>query len=344
MKILAIETSCDETAVAIVEDGTKVLVNVIESSVAEHNKTGGVVPEVAARDAAAKIFPALEKALSESKLTQADIDALAVTSGPGLMGSLLVGVETARTLAYLWEKPLIPVQHITGHICANRIEVPEPIQFPALVLTVSGGHNDLVIWRDEFEFNRIGQTIDDAAGEAFDKGARILGLGFPGGPLVAKLAEEGDPKAFPFPRPMLGSGDHNFSFSGLKTALLYAVRDAGGLDAIDRQTLADLAASFQEAICDTLAQKLLRALEARPDIQEIHLSGGVSANLRLREMVGEAARQSGIVFRHPKRIAYCTDNAAMIAGAAYWKYRSMPDAPWSWQEVQASLSRELCNT
>ncbi len=341
MKILAIETSCDETAVAIVENGTLVLTNIIESSVAKHNKTGGVVPEVAARDAAEKIFPALEKALQEAKLTHNQIDALAVTSGPGLMGSLLVGVETARTLAYLWNKPLIPVQHITGHICANRLEVFEPIHFPALVLTVSGGHNDLVIWRDNFVFERIGQTIDDAAGEAFDKGARILGLGFPGGPLVAKLAEDGNPAAFAFPRPMLRSGNHDFSFSGLKTALLYAVRDAGGLENISTQILADLAASYQEAICDSLMQKLCMAYEKEPNINEIHLSGGVSANNRLREMITQVGKERGLVFRFPKNISYCTDNAAMIAGAAYWKFQSDVHNDWSWQKVQATLSRLL---
>ncbi len=341
MKILGIETSCDETAVAIVEDGTKVLANIIESSAAEHNTTGGVVPEVAARDAMKKIFPAVDKAFGKSGLTENNIDALAVTTGPGLMGSLLVGVETARTLAYLWKKPLIPVQHIIGHICANRLEVETDIRFPILVLTVSGGHNDIILWKSEFEFERIGYTIDDAAGEAFDKGARILGLSFPGGPPVAKLAEQGNAQMYDFPRPMLQSGDLNFSFSGLKTALLYAVRDLGGLEKIDHQTLADLAASYQEAICDTLAQKLFRALDVNPKIQELHLTGGVSASLRLRESIAAEAVQRGITFRFPKSMVYCTDNAAMIAGAAYWKYRSNPKNNWSWYEVEATLKRDL---
>lgn len=341
MKILGIETSCDETAVAVVADGWSVLSNVIETSAAEHAKTGGVVPEVAARDAADKIFPALKQALQAAQTAKEEIDAIAVTAGPGLMGSLLVGVETARTLAYLWKKPLIPVHHITGHICANRLQRPEGIAFPAVVLTVSGGHNELVLWKGEFAFERIGQTIDDAAGEAFDKGARILGLGFPGGPQIARLAEHGNPDAFPFPRPMHASGDLRFSFSGLKTALLYQVRDLGGSENLSEKIRSDLAASYQEAICATLAGKLFQAQQMHPEVRELHLSGGVSANLRLRGLVAQGAKQQGIVFRYPASMAFCTDNAAMIAGAAYWKFNSMKGKGWQWEDVAPTLQREF---
>lgn len=340
MRILGIETSCDETSAAVVQNGTEVLSLVIESSVAEHAKTGGVVPEVAARDAAHKIMPAIEKALADAQVDLDAIDAIAVTAGPGLMGSLLVGVETARALAYLRQKPLIPVHHTMGHLSANLLGRAKPPQFPVLVLTVSGGHNDLILWHDYTQVQRLGQTIDDAAGEAFDKGARILGLGFPGGPAIAREAEKGNPNRFDFPRPMRHSKDLNFSFSGLKTALLYAVRDLGGIENIPQKTLADLSAGYQEAITDSLAAKLFAAIDIYPEIREIHLTGGVSANRRLREKCALQAQKRGLPFRFPEKIIYCTDNAAMIAVAGFYKFKAHPGQKWDWREVQATVKRE----
>jgi len=341
MNILALETSCDETAVAIVKDGWEVVTNTIETSVDEHKKTGGIVPEVAARDAFNKILPAVHKTLKTANVSWEKIDALAVTNGPGLMGSLLVGIETAKTLAALYDKPLIPIHHIMGHICANRLERPNPPQFPALVLTVSGGHNDLVLWKDTFSFERIGWTIDDAAGEAFDKGARILGLPFPGGPEISRWAKKGNAKAFDFPRPMKQSPNYDFSFSGLKTALLYAVQKKESFQnpknwEEHEQLRSDFCASYQEAICDSLIGKLKKAAKKYAP-QEIHLSGGVSANARLREKVALAFPEKTI--RIPKKIEYCTDNAAMIAGAAYWKWQQNPKKKWDWREVDADLQR-----
>lgn len=341
MNILALETSCDETAVAIVKDGWEVLINTIETSVEEHKKTGGIVPEVAARDAFKKILPAIHQTIKEVKMSWEDIDAIAVTSGPGLMGSLLVGIETAKTLAALYGKPLIPIHHIMGHICANRLERPDAPNFPILVLTVSGGHNDLVLWKDVFSFERIGWTIDDAAGEAFDKGARILGLPFPGGPEISKWAKKGNAQAFDFPRPMRQSPDLNFSFSGLKTALLYAVQKKGSFRhpedwKRDKQLRSDFCASYQEAICDSLLGKLKKAAK-KYSPQEIHLSGGVSANQHLREKVRQIFPQTPL--RIPEKIEYCTDNAAMIAGAAYWKWKENPGEKWDWRKVDVHLQR-----
>ena len=220
MKILGIETSCDETAAAVVENGVSVLSNVIASSVDLHAKTGGVVPEVAAREHIRQITPVVDQALHEAKVGWNDIDAIAVTHAPGLVASLLIGISTAQTLSYIYKKPLIPIHHIAGHIYANFLERDEKPAFPILVLTVSGGHNELVLLKGHYDFEVIGETLDDAAGEAFDKVARLLNLGFPGGPAIAKAAEKGNPKAIDFPRPMLDKKNkYNFSFSGLKAAV-----------------------------------------------------------------------------------------------------------------------------
>jgi len=329
MKILSIESSCDETAASVVVDGREVLANVIASQVDLHAKTGGVVPEVAAREHVLQIIPVIDQCLQESKCDWDDIDAVAVTRGPGLISSLIIGTETANVISYLKNKPLIPVQHITGHIYSNWLGTDDEIEFPILILTVSGGHNELILMKGHHEFEVLGETLDDAAGEAFDKVARILGLGYPGGPIISKVAEDGDVAAFKLPRSYLEKDSLDFSFSGLKTAVLNEVKsyiareDIKSEGEIEEKFKKDLAASFQEAVCDVLSDKLLMAVEKYPEIKEIHLAGGVSANIRLREMI-KAKKSTNMRFRHPKSIVYCTDNAAMIASSAYFLYKKYP--------------------
>ncbi len=319
MRILGIETSCDETAAAVVEDGVKVMSNVIASSVDLHAKTGGVVPEVAAREHIRQITPVVDHALMEAKVSWDDIDAIAVTHAPGLVASLLIGINTAQTLAYIHKKPLIPIHHIAGHIYANFLEREKAPEFPILILTVSGGHNELVLMKGHYDFEVIGETLDDAAGEAFDKVARLLGLGFPGGPAIAKAAERGNPKAINFPRPMLDKDNRfNFSFSGLKTAARTRIIGEGQDNYPDLQDdmVNDIAASFQAAVTDVLSDKLINAAEEF-DVKEVHLAGGVSANQLLRQKTSEKLGD-GIRLVYPKNLIYCTDNAAMVAGAAYF--------------------------
>jgi len=314
MKIFGIETSCDETAAAVVEDGVKVRSNVIASSVDLHQITGGVVPEVAAREHLRQISPVIDKALVDANTTWKDIDAIAVTTNPGLVSSLLVGINAAQSLAYIHEKPLIEVNHIHGHIYANFLEREKPPQFPILVLTVSGGHNELILMKSHHNFEKLGETLDDAAGEAFDKIARLLGLGYPGGPIISKLAEEGDAEAFKFPRPMLDKDNKlNFSFSGLKSAVR---REVEHLEKATDQTIKDLAASFQQAVVETLVSKLILAVQDH-DVKEVHLAGGVSANNLLRKMAEERLPSKLPVF-WPVEQKLCTDNAAMIACSAYY--------------------------
>lgn len=325
MLILGIETSCDETAVAIVKDGKSVLVNLIASSIQEHQKYGGIVPEIAARDQIKQIIPLIQQAFDETKLTWEDLDKIAVTENPGLISSLLVGINTAQTLAWLKQKPLIKINHIKGHIYANWLEQEEPPQFPIMVLTVSGGHNELMLLRDYNDFELIGETLDDAAGEAFDKVAKMLELGYPGGPIISKLAEKGNPDAYKFPRSLNQNNNFDFSFSGLKTAVLYTLRDIplekGAQGVLNEKIKADICASFQAAVCDSLSKKLIKAAE-KYKVKEIHLAGGVSANQHLRETVQESIKSSkflsNIKLRYPKKIEYCTDNAAMIAAAGYY--------------------------
>ena len=319
MKILGIETSCDETACAIVEDGTKVLSNAIDSQIDLHAITGGVVPEVAAREHVLNILPIIDQALLDAKVGWDDIDAIALTKGPGLISSLIIGTQTASVISYVKNKPIVPVQHIVGHIYSNWLDIDDEIKFPVLVLTVSGGHNDLILVKDHLEFEVLGETLDDAAGEAFDKVSRMLGLGYPGGPAISKIALEGDDKAFNLPRPYLDNATLDFSFSGLKTAVLDVIKKQ---QTIDDKFKADMAASFQEAVCDVLSIKLLRALK-KYDVQEVHLAGGVSANTRLREVLTWKL-PSDIKFRYPKSLVYCTDNAAMIASAGYFAFSRNP--------------------
>lgn len=328
MKILSIETSCDETACAVVEDGSKVLSSVIASQIDIHALTGGVVPEVAAREHVLKIVPVIEEAMQRAKISPQQVDAIAVTRGPGLLSSLIVGFSSATALAKIWAKPLIPIHHVAGHIYANWLDLPASdwIEFPLVVLTVSGGHNDLVLLKNNFEFELLGETLDDAAGEAYDKVARLIGLGYPGGPQIAKAALQGNPQAFKLPRAMLKSGDFNFSFSGLKTAVLQIVEaEANQKGNLSEQFKCDLAGSFQECVNDILSEKLLKAAE-KYQAKEIHLAGGVSANQALREMTRKKIQQRDLKarFRFNQNLEFCTDNAAMIGAAAYYAYQKNP--------------------
>ena len=325
MKILGIETSCDETAAAIVENGTKVLSNVIASSVDLHAQTGGVVPEVAAREHMKQISPVVDKALEDANCNWDDIDAISVTNTPGLVSSLLIGVNTAQTIAYIKNKPFIPIHHISGHIYANWLgRKEEDIKFPILILTVSGGHNELILMKDHHDFEVIGETLDDAAGEAFDKVARLLGLGYPGGPVIAKAAEKGDSNVIKLPLVMLDKNNkYNFSFSGLKSAVLRVVNDLTENESHLREDqINNIAASFQNVVIDVLAKKLVLAAEEY-NIKAVHLAGGVSANQLLRKIAREKLPES-IDLLWPKEMIYCTDNAAMIASSAYFlqKYKS----------------------
>ena len=320
MKIMAIETSCDETSCAIVENGEKVLSNIIASQIDLHAKTGGVVPEVAAREHVLKIIPVLDECFSVASCGWEDIDALAVTRGPGLVSSLIIGTETANVISYVKNLPLIPVQHIVGHIYSNWLDIEDDVQFPILVLTVSGGHNELILMRGHHNFEILGETRDDAAGEAFDKVARLLGLGYPGGPIISKVALTGDKGRFKLPIAKTGRESLEFSFSGLKTAVLNETKKA---KVVDEKFKADLAASFQEAVVEALSQKLVMAVTKFPNVKEAHIAGGVSANKRLREVVA-ANLPKNFKFRYPKLISYCTDNAAMIASAACFAYKKNP--------------------
>lgn len=336
MLILGIETSCDETAASVVEDGARVLSNVIASQVDLHRKTGGVVPEVAAREHVLKMLPVLEQALKEAGITGtpsemiAAIDGIAVTQNPGLISALLAGTSTANTLALLGEKPLMGVNHVHGHVYANWLEREDPPKLPAVILTVSGGHNDLLLMRDHGDFEILGSTRDDAAGEAFDKVARILGLPYPGGPEISKLAKEGDPTSYDLPRALMNDS-LDFSFSGLKSAVMRLAQEEG-----DKLRRSDLAASFQEAVCDVLSAKLIQAAE-KHEVHEIHLAGGVSANSRLRELTEERLTKSlsDAVLRFPVKPIYCTDNAAMIAAAGYFMFQKDPSRFDKWQNVEA---------
>jgi N6-L-threonylcarbamoyladenine synthase len=310
-RILAIETSCDETAAAVVESGTRILSNVIASQTDLHAQYGGVFPEVASRKHIEVIHAVVEQAMGQAYLGYEDLDCIAVTKGPGLVGSLLVGVNVAKGLALARNKPLLGVNHIEGHIYSIWLTDAAPeIGFPLLTLVVSGGHTELYLMRDHLDYEHLGGTIDDAAGEAFDKVGRLLGLPFPGGPAIDRAAREGQPTAFQFPR-ALRDGSYDFSFSGLKTAVL---RETERYDA-GRLPVANLAASFQAAVVDVLVEKTARAAEAY-DVTAVHLVGGVSANSALRAAMVE---RLDIPVRYPP-LVLCTDNAAMIAAAAHWHF------------------------
>jgi N6-L-threonylcarbamoyladenine synthase len=308
--ILAIETSCDDTCVAVVE-GSRILANAISSQAAAHANFGGVVPEVASRNHLDLAVPVVESALAEAGVSLDDIEAVAVTTGPGLIGALLVGVSTAKAIAAPRRLPLIPVNHLKGHVAANFLD-PDPLQPPFLCLVASGGHTLLAAVRDEFDYEVLGQTLDDAAGEAFDKVARLLGLGYPGGPALERLAAEGDPEAFELPVAMSRDPGLDFSFSGLKTALAYLCRDLGDHGIQERR--ADLAASFQAAAVAQLVAKLERGLK-KGDWEAVALGGGVAANGSLRKAVDALCRRRGLRLKLVP-MELCTDNAAMIGSAA----------------------------
>jgi N6-L-threonylcarbamoyladenine synthase len=308
--LLAIETSCDDTCAAVL-DGARILSNVISSQAAAHEGFGGVVPEVAARHHLELAAPVVEGALGEAGVTLDEVDAVAATAGPGLIGALLVGISTAKGLAAARRLPFIPVDHLQGHVAANFLE-PEPLEPPFLCLIASGGHTMLAGVRDHEGYELLGQTLDDAAGEAFDKSARLLGLGYPGGPAVQREAEAGDPEAFEMPVAMSRNPGLDFSFSGLKTAVLYRCRDLGPEGVQERR--ADLAASFQAAVVQQLTTKLRRALK-KGEWEAVALGGGVAANGPLREAVAALCEEMGVRLKLAP-IALCTDNAAMIGSAA----------------------------
>ena len=312
MLVLGIETSCDETSAALVASGRTVLSNVIANQLELHRKYGGIVPEIAARRHTELIGYVINEALDAGGKSLCDVEAVAVTAKQGLVGSLLVGAAAAKTLSYALRVPLVGVHHIEGHIFANLLSNPE-IPLPHVCLTVSGGHTLLVYVRDYCQYELLGGTVDDAAGEAFDKIAKFLDLGFPGGPVIDRLAAQGDRKAFAFPRPLLKAKTFYFSFSGLKTSIINAFK--GQLVSGDTLPLEDIAASFQEAVVDVLVAKTLRAARQR-EVPAISVTGGVSANRRLREVFAEAGNREGIEVYFPS-LSLCTDNAAMIAAAGH---------------------------
>lgn len=332
--ILGIETSCDETSVAVIRDG-QLLSNIISTQIV-HEQYGGVVPELASRAHQKLIVPIVNEALAKAHVHQEDLSAVAVAVGPGLMGSLLVGVNFGKAFAFGLGVPFIAVNHMEAHIYSNFIEDPTP-QFPFLNLTVSGGHTQLVLLNDEFEYEIIGETKDDAAGEAFDKVAKMLGLGYPGGPQIDKYAKTGDPAAIKFPRPYATEHDFNFSFSGIKTSVLYYLRDHKLRDTqISEGLLSNICASFQSAVIDVLVQKTIRAaLQYR--VRDAAVAGGVSANSQLRVEMKAETEKNGLKLFIPK-FEYCTDNGAMIAEVGYRKFQKSMFSPNS---VTATAHLEL---
>ena len=316
MKVLAVESSCDETSVAVVEDGRKVFSNVIASQIDTHKKFGGVVPEIASRQHVEAINTVLKEGLDEAGVSLKDIDIIAATKGPGLIGALLVGLSAGKTLALATDKPFVGVNHIVGHVCANYISFKE-LEPPFIGLIISGGHTYLIEVKDYVDFTLHGRTVDDAVGEAFDKVARSMGIGYPGGPIVDKLAKEGK-ETIDFPRVMIKEDNYNFSFSGLKTAVLNYLNSTKlrGEEII----IEDVCKSFQEAVVDVLLEKSFR-LAREKNMDKIVLCGGVSANSRIREAFEEKGNEENVKIFYPE-LKLCTDNAAMIASAAYYEYIS----------------------
>lgn len=367
MKVIGIETSCDETAVAVVEfdkGRISVLSNVVSSQVKLHAKYGGVVPHLASREHAKNIGHVFDRALAEAGISPKTcnlelgtynfpIDVIAVTRGPGLGPSLIIGIAFAKTLAYKYDKPLIGVNHLDGHIHSNwlpsvdRVSSSPPTLklwwagkfqvFPALCVVVSGGHTELVLMRDHRKYKLIGETLDDAIGEAFDKVARLLGLGYPGGPAISKLAERGDTARYPLPSPMISAKNYNFSYSGLKTAVLYLIRDLGGQ--LDDKQKADIAASFQKAAIDVVVAKVERAAKEFK-ANSLMLSGGVAANIMLRERLRATAEELAIPYFCPP-LEYTTDNAAMIALAGIFAYEKSRIKRFLYKRVQMDSNLSL---
>ena len=313
--VLAIESSCDETAAAVVKNGRTVLSNVIDSQIDIHTKYGGVVPEIASRNHIANIDRVIRTALSDAGVTLSQIDGIGVTKGPGLVGALLVGVAEAKAIAFAADKPLIGVNHIEGHVCANFIEHPD-LEPPFLCLIVSGGHTHLAMMEDYGRFDILGRTVDDAAGEAFDKVARAIGLGYPGGPKIEKAAKEGDPEAIRFPRGKVDGSAYDFSFSGMKSAVLNYLNHEEMMG--NPISVPDVAASFQQAVIDVLTEHAVTAAKELGQ-RRLVLAGGVASNRTLRAALQKACEAQGITLYVPSPV-YCTDNAAMIGAAAYYHF------------------------
>ena len=333
MQILAIETSCDETAAAVIVDGRQIVSNVVATQIDLHRRFGGVFPEVASRQHVLSIQPVVEQALQEAGIGHIrEVDAIAVTHGPGLAGSLLVGVNMAKGLAFASGRPLLPINHLEGHIYSNWLVAPgrpDPVPddaFPAVILIVSGGHTALVLMQEHGRYQLLGSTLDDAAGEAYDKVARLLNLGFPGGPAIQRAAQQGNPQRFELPRPLLHHDEHrfNFSFSGLKTAVLNLVRqlEQAGVDVTDAGVVADIAASFQSAVSDVLVHKTVAAAQVY-GARQLCICGGVSANAHLRTMAEAECQRRRLALYIPP-LFLCTDNAAMIGAAAFYRWRGTP--------------------
>jgi N6-L-threonylcarbamoyladenine synthase len=333
MRILAIESSCDETAAAVVRDGRWIEGNAVASQIPIHQQYGGIVPEVASRAHVQAVVPVIRDAMAQAEVDWDSLDLIVGTKGPGLAGSLLIGLNAAKAIAYARDLPFVGINHLEGHIYANWLapaaeesnQPPEP-EFPLLCLVVSGGHTDLVLMRDHADLVRLGRTRDDAAGEAFDKVARILGLGFPGGPIIQRVAEDGDPTRFPISRAWL-RGTYDFSFSGVKTAVLRLVESFGDQPVL----VADVAAAFQESVADVLSAKTVQAAKEY-DVRQIAVAGGVAANSALRARVQE---RSPVPVRLPA-LRYCTDNAAMIGSAGYFRYQTGARSDFS-LDVSANL-------
>jgi tRNA N6-adenosine threonylcarbamoyltransferase len=338
MKILGIESSCDETSAAVLSDG-QILSNIISSQIV-HQKYGGIVPELASRAHQQMIIPVVAQALKNADINLKDLNGVAVTYGPGLMGSLLVGVSFAKSLAYGLDIPFIGVNHMEAHIYSNFIDEPRP-DYPFLCLTVSGGHTQLVHATAPLKHHLLGETLDDAAGEAFDKVAKMLGLGFPGGPKIDNMAKQGNPKFVKFPRSYLGGNIFDFSFSGIKTSVMYWLRDHGyhqkdNSPELIPSLLADLCASFQDAVVEVLVDKTVRAVY-ETSVKDVALSGGVSANSELRRQMTEASKKNGFRLFIPD-FQYCTDNGAMIAYLGWMKLRA---GERSGYELSASANLSL---
>ncbi len=334
MIILGIETSCDETSASVVEDGIKVHSNIVASQQELHSRFGGVVPEVACRAHTDTIITVIDKAVTEANIKLSDIDAISVANTPGLIGALLIGLTTAKTLSWLLGIPLITINHLHAHIYASKI-VHEDIDYPAISLVVSGGHTSLFLTQSETRHTQVGGTIDDAAGEAFDKVGKILGLGYPAGPEIDTISKKGNGKAILFPRSYLKKDSLDFSFSGVKTAVLYHClgqdsKNTGEMPELKDREIADLAASFQEAVVDVLVNKTIFA-STKFTARSIILGGGVACNSRLRQRLADAAKQRDIPLYYPSK-KLCMDNAAMVAGLAYHKY---DEEAFSGLEVEA---------
>lgn len=325
MRILGIETSCDETAAAVVDDGTVVLSNVISSASSRYTDLKGVIPEDAARCQMECIIPVIQQALKEANTVPSELSAIAVTRAPGLLGSLLVGTSAARMLSLSWNVPVIGVHHTLGHLTSVWPGSENDPQFPSITLSVSGGHTDLWLRSSHTKGILLGRTRDDAVGEAFDKGASLLGLPYPGGPAIGKAAASGDMTAFSFPKPLSSEDTLDFSFSGLKTSLRYLLRDRKLEISQPDFPLQDLCAAYEHSLCMHLVDRLEKAIEANPQVREVHVVGGVSANTHLRVLVTDLLTPKDITVRFPAAFGYCTDNAVMIASAGHALIREKPE-------------------